>query len=295
MQIKQSFGRKNFIIINNIFLVILAILCVLPFWHVLSVSLSSSSAAAAGEVYLWPVGFTTKPYEFVLQKAEFIVAFGISVKRVILGSAINMLLTVLTAYPLSKEVSRFRARTVYAWIFAFTMFFGGGLIPTYMVVNKTGLIDSIWSLIIPGAVQVWNVILLLNFFRSVPKELEEAVSIDGASQWQTLWKIYIPISMPALATILLFTAVGHWNSWFDGLIYMNKTLNYPLQSYLQTLVVKMDTTKFLRAEDIERIKNISERTVKSAQIFLGALPILIVYPLLQRYFVKGIVIGSVKG
>lgn len=294
MQIKQSIGRKNFLIINSIFLSILALLCILPFWHVLCVSLSSSSAAAAGEVYLWPVEFTTKPYEFVLQKVDFIIAFGVSVKRVLLGSAVNMFLTVLTAYPLSKEVSRFRARTVYAWIFVFTMFFGGGLIPTYMVIKETGLIDSLWSLILPGAVPVWNVILLLNFFRSVPKELEEAVSIDGASQWKILWKIYIPISMPALATVLLFTAVGHWNSWFDGLIYMNRTENYPLQSYLQTLVVQTDTTKFLKAEDIERIKNISERTVKSAQIFLGALPILVVYPFLQRYFVKGIVLGSVK-
>ncbi len=239
--------------------------------------------------------FTTKPYEFVLQKAEFLVAFMVSVKRVILGAAVNMILTVLTAYPLSKEVTHFRARTVYAWLFAFTMFFGGGLIPTYMVVKQTGLIDSLWALILPGAVPVWNVILLLNFFRGVPKELEEAVSIDGASQWTILWKIYIPISMPALATVLLFTAVGHWNSWFDGLIYMNRTENYPMQSYLQTLLVKTDMTKFLTTQDIERIKNISERTVKSAQIFLGALPILVVYPFLQRYFVKGIVIGSVKG
>ncbi|WP_391571514.1 carbohydrate ABC transporter permease [Cohnella sp.] len=274
-------------------MIVLALLCMFPLIHVLAVSFSSNSTASAGLVSLWPVGFNLKSYEFVLQKEEFLRSVGVSVQRVVLGSLIQMLLIVITAYPLSMEVTRFRLRTAYAWYFLITILFGGGLIPTYMVIKDMGMLDTIWALLIPSAVPVFSVVLLLNFYRGLPKELEEAAFIDGANHLRTLFSIILPLSLPAIATLLLFSMVGHWNAWFDGLLYMNRPENYPLQSYLQTLIINNDF-KATTAEELQMLKSISNRSVKAAQIFLGALPILLVYPFLQKYFMKGIVLGSVK-
>jgi putative aldouronate transport system permease protein len=280
-------------IFNYTFLISLSILCLLPLIHVFALSLSSSAAATAGLVKLWPVDFTTSSYDYVLSKPEFLRSMGVSLKRVLLGVSINMLLTVLIAYPLSKETEKFRWRTAYAWFFVITILFSGGLIPLYMTVKMTGLLGSIWALILPSAVPVFNVILLLNFFRGLPKALEEAAFIDGAGHWTLLWKIFVPLSAPALATITLFATVNHWNSWFDGLIFMNSPEDYPLQSYLQTVVIQRDLT-LVSAAEMRSLAEVSDRTAKAAQIFLGALPILLVYPFLQRFFMKGIVLGSVK-
>lgn len=290
----NTLGRKAFTAFNYTFLILLALLCVFPLIHVLALSLSSSGEAAAGRVKLWPVDLTASSYWYVLDKPEFVRAFMITLKRVALGTAVNMFLTVLTAYPLSKETTAFRWRTFYAWFFMLTILFSGGLIPWYIIIKQTRLLDTIWALVLPTAVPVFNVILLLNFFRGLPKELEDAAFIDGAEHWTLLWRIYVPLSKPALATIALFTVVFHWNSWFDGLILMNSPENYPLQSYLQTIVIQRDFSALSEAE-LQTLTEISDRTLKAAQIFLAALPILVVYPFLQRYFVKGIVLGSVKG
>lgn len=289
-----TFGRRLFVMANYVFMALLAFLCLAPLIHVLAVSFSSSTAVAAGRVTLWPVEFSTEAYDFVMQKRAFLDSFLVSVKRLLLGTSINMALAVLIAFPLAKEVYAFRFRTVYVWFFFVTALFGGGLIPTYLTVKETGLMDTIWALVLPNAVPVFSVILLLNFFRSLPKELEDAAYIDGSGHMRTLWSIYIPLSKPVLATILLFTMVGHWNTWFDGLIYMNDPKNYPLQSYLQTIIIQHDLSAMSDAE-IEMMQKLSGTTVKSAQIFLAALPIILVYPFLQRFFIKGIVLGSVKG
>jgi putative aldouronate transport system permease protein len=291
--VKTSFGRKLFLGFDYSFMILLSLLCMFPLIHVLAVSFSSNSAASAGLVSLWPIGFNLKSYEFVMQNVEFIRSVGVSVQRVLLGSFIQMLLIVITAYPLSMEATRFRFRTAYAWYFLVTILFGGGLIPTYMVIKDLAMLDTIWALIIPSAVPVFSVVLLLNFYRGLPKELEEAAFIDGASLLRTLFNIILPLSLPAIATLLLFSMVGHWNAWFDGLLYMNRPENYPLQSYLQTLIINNDF-KATTAEELQMLKSISNRSVKAAQIFLGALPILLVYPFLQKYFMKGIVLGSVK-
>ncbi|RED56592.1 carbohydrate ABC transporter permease [Cohnella lupini] len=275
-------------------LAIISLACLLPLINVLAVSFSSNGYATAGLVKLWPRGFTLGPYEFVLNKPEFLRSMGVSLQRVLYGVSLNMLLTVLIAYPLAKEASQFRMRTAYAWFFVFTTLFAGGLIPSYILVLKLHLIDNLAALVLPGAVPVFNVILLLNFFRSLPKEMSEAAYIDGAGHWQTLWKVYIPLSAPALATITLFSIVGHWNEWFNGLIYMNTPNHYPLSSYLQTVVVNRDLNSLNLTQELQILQNLSDRTVKAAQIFLGALPVLIVYPFLQRYFMTGIVMGSVK-
>ncbi len=285
--------RISFNLFNYTFLCLLAVLCLLPLVHVLAVSFSANHAASAGIVKLWPVDFTTTSYSYVLGKQEFVRSLLVSVKRVILGTIVNMLMIVLLAYPLSKESATFKSRTVYVWILVITILFSGGLIPYYMVIKSVGLLDSIWALVLPGAVPVFNVILLLNFFRGLPKELEEAAFIDGAGYFRTLAKIILPLSTPSLATILLLTVVTHWNSWFDGLILMNSPEHYPLQSYLQTIIIQKDFSE-LTDLNAEALRDISDRTVKAAQIFMGALPILVVYPFLQKYFMKGIVLGSVK-
>jgi len=265
----------------------------MPIIHILALSFSSGQAASAGKVILWPVEFTTAAYANVFGKPEYLRAFWVSIQRVLMGTTISMFLTIITAYPLSKDSRQFRLRTYYSWFFVFTILFSGGLIPNYLTVKNLGMLDTIWALVLPGAVTVFNVILLLNFYRSLPKELEESSLLDGAGQFTTLWKIYVPLSLPALATTGLFTMVGHWNSWFDGMIYMNHPENYPLQTFLQTIIIKMDF-RFIKPERAELMLKLSDRTSRAAQIFVAAFPILIVYPFLQRFFIKGIVMGSVK-
>ncbi|WP_409344540.1 carbohydrate ABC transporter permease [Paenibacillus sp. MBLB4367] len=295
MVYKQSLSRKLFIAVNVTALTLITFLGIVPFIHLLSVSLSSNTAAMAGEVKLWPIGFTLDAYRYLGDKVEFIRSLAVSVERVVLGTAINMFLIFITAYPLSKSTEQFRWRTVYVWFFAVTMFFGGGLIPTYIIVKETGLINSIWALILPGALNVWNMVMMLNFFRGIPKEMDEAATIDGATHWQLLWKIYLPVSLPAIATIGLFTVVGHWNSWFDGILYMNSPEKYPLQTYLSTLITAVNAQmQAVSIEQLKALENISEKTLRTAQIFMGALPIMLVYPFLQRYFIKGMTVGSVK-
>ncbi|SDO24197.1 putative aldouronate transport system permease protein [Paenibacillus sp. yr247] len=290
---KISVSRGIFNVFNYSFLITMSILCILPLVHVFSISLSSAAAASAGFVTLWPIDFTFASYNYVLEKQEFARSFVVTLQRVGLGVVVNMFLTILVAYPLAKQTANFRRRTIYAWIFVVTILFHGGLIPNYLVVRGTGLLDTIWALILPNAVPVFNVIILLNFFRNLPKELEDASFVDGAGHWTILWKIFVPLSKPALATLTLFCIVNHWNEWFHGLIFMNSPRNYPLQSYLRTVVIEPNF-ELMGEADLSKLQEMSDRTYKAAQIFLGALPVLMVYPFLQRYFVKGIVLGSVK-
>jgi len=294
--LKRTTGEKVFAVFNYIILTLAAFVCLIPMLNVLAISFSSSSAAAAGYVKLWPVDFTLASYKYALSKREFLQSFMVSLKRIALGYIVNMVMTISVAYPLSKEKSTFRARNIYAWFFIITMMFNGGLIPTFMTVRKLGILDTLWALVLPGAVPVFNVILLMNFFRELPKEIEEAAYIDGASHWTTLFRIYLPLSLPSLATISLFVIVGHWNGWFDGMIYMNRPKNWPLQTYLRTILINPDISHYqTSSEELANMKDVSERTFKAAQVFLGAAPILSVYPFLQKYFMKGLVMGSVKG
>lgn len=295
--IKVSTSRKVFVVCNYTFLALLAVICLVPVWHVLCISLSDNRYAVSGNVGLWPKGFTLEAYNFLTEKSDFYRAFLVSVKRVILGTALNMIFCITTAYPLSRSNAEFRFRTIYVWFFAITMFWGGGLIPFYFVVTKTGIGNTIWALVLPGAVGIGNGIMMLNFFRGIPKALDEAARLDGAGHLTVMFRIYVPMSTACMATILLFTSVGHWNEWFGGLLYLNSPTQYPLQTYLMNIlnsvgvVNKMNLTQ----EEIEQLSKINEKTIRMAQVFLGALPIMCVYPFLQRYFVKGIVVGSVKG
>lgn len=294
---KQTKPQKIYCVFNYIFLTIVGLICLLPMLNIIALSFSSRNMVNAGVVTFWPMGFTTRSYQYMIESSGLLTAAWVTVKRVVLGLLINLSMTVLVAYPLSKEKHIFRSRTFYVGFFLFAMIFNGGLIPTYLMINELRMIDSIWALILPNAVTMYYVLLMLNFFRGIPRGIEEAAIVDGAGWFTTLVKIYLPLSLPSLATITLFIIVGHWNEWFDGMIYNNKTMNYPLMTFLQFQIINFKTSD-LRPEQLMADPSLAElngRAIKSAAIVLCTLPILAFYPFLQRYFVSGIVMGSVKG
>lgn len=292
--IRTTPGEKTFDAMNYTLLTLLALSCVLPFIHMCATSFSTSAAATQGRVGLWPVDFTLSSYNFAFQRPDFVRSFGITIIRVILGLIVNMVLMIITAYPLSKSKHEFIGRTPIAWFFVITMFVGGGLVPTYMVVTGTGLKNTIWALILPGAVPIFYMVILLNFFRQIPREIEESAVIDGAGQNRILWQIYVPLSIPALATLTIYTVVGHWNEWFNALIYMDNAKNYPLQTYLQNIITMPD---FSLMDPLQRelMLKISNKTFRAAQIMIATVPILLIYPFLQKYFISGMTLGSLKG
>jgi putative aldouronate transport system permease protein len=294
---RRSLSKKIFDTFNYTFLLLSSILCLLPFVNLMAVSFSESPYVNAGLVTFWPVEFTLSAYAYILESGEFIRSFLISIIRVLLGVSINILLIVMTAYPLSKSNLNFNSRNLYAWFFVVSMLFTPSLIPSYLVVANLNLIDTIWSLVLPGALQVFSMIVMLNFFRNLPKELEEAAFIDGASHWKLLWKVFIPLSLPAIATVTLFSIVYHWNSWFDGILYIDNHRNYPMQSYLQSIIINPTLLNEIIKNDpnaAEIMLKISNQTVKAAQLFVATIPVLVIYPFLQKYFTTGLTLGSVK-
>ena len=292
--IRESLGRRIYLWINAVVLLLVAALCLVPILHVIALSFSKSSSVMAGHVTLLPVNATLSSYKLLMQRPDFFASFRVSLLRVLLGVTVNMALIMLTAYPLSKKKDQFHGRTAYAWYMILTIIFSGGLIPTYMVVKQMGLINSVWSMVLPGAIPVWNTVLMMNFYRNLPREIEESAFIDGANHLVVLTRLYIPLSAPAVATIALFSIVGHWNSWFDGLIYLNTPSLYPLQTFLY-MIDSSVTLGATTSENVEYMREISDRTLRSAQIVIAMVPVLIAYPFLQKYFTKGIVMGSVKG
>lgn len=274
----------------------LALLCLLPLWNIVAISFSSSAAVSANRVGLIPVQFTTAAYQKIMDDVQFWRSFGISVIRVIIALGLNILLIVLMAYPLSKTKREFRGRNIYIGLLIFAMLFNGGMIPTYLVVKKLGLLNSIWSLILPGAVPIFSVILVMNFFIGIPKSLEEAAIIDGAKPFQVLFRVYIPCAVPSIATVALFSIVGSWNDFYSGLIYITKIKNYPLMTYIQSLSVSIE--ELLRAGKsataLSNVMEVSNQNLNAAKIVVAVIPLLMIYPILQRYLITGIVMGSVK-
>ena len=291
---KMTKGRIVFKIINYTVLILLSVLCLFPLLNILAMSFSSATAVSAGRVSLWPVEFNTYAYNYVIGKRDFWNSLLKSVERVCIGVPFSMLITILVAYPLSKERTQLRLRSFYSWIFFFTMLFSGGLIPGYLLIQNLHLMDTIWALILPMAVPVYNIVLMLNFFRGIPHELEEAALIDGANQFQTCFRIYVPCAKPSIATLTLFCFITHWNSYFDGLIFSNFPESYPLASFLYTVVVQRDMS-LLSMEQIRELSLVDDRTIRCAQIFIALIPIMLIYPFAQKYFVKGMTVGSVKG
>jgi putative aldouronate transport system permease protein len=291
----MKYNKKDmpFQISTTVLLGFLALICILPFIQVLAVSLSEPSAVSAGKVNLIPVGLNFEAYRVSFSKPNFIRTMNNSFMRLFLGVSINTLLTILTAYPLSKAKHEFPGRTIISWIFVTTMLISGGLVPLYIIVNQTGIDNSIWALILPYATPVFNVTILLNFFRGIPKEIEESAVVDGAGSWRILWVMYVPLSRACLATLVIFQAVFHWNEWFWGLIFIDKTEFYPLATYMRN-VISNPNFETMNINEITALLSVSNRSFSAAQIIIGSLPILIIYPLLQKYFVLGLTVGAVK-
>ena len=279
-------------IIINAVLLSGAVICVLPVLHILAVSFSANGPANANLVGLWPIQFNLRAYKEVAIDSKMASALIQSIKRILLGVPVNMLLTILCAYPLSYYKEEFPLRSVYSGILVFTMLFSGGLIPYYVLINRLGLMDTLWALVLPG-IPVFNVIIMMNFFRQIPPEIREAASIDGADHFTILLRIVLPISGAVISTLTLFCFVGHWNAWFDALIFLKDVAKQPMQNYIRTQIVRMVASPDL--EEAKRLAFISRRSLLFARIFVSIIPIIVIYPFLQKYFRKGIVIGAVKG
>ena len=280
---KKPIGTKIFNIFNYAFFTLLA------------KSLSSEKALVSGKVKLLPVEFQTGTYKFVLGNSQFINAFKVSIFITVVGTLLGLIMTVLIAYPLSKKLLKGRSGLLLYFVFA--MIFNGGLIPTYLVMQKLNLVNNIWVLILPTLVNVYNMLIMKNYFESLPDSIEESAKVDGASDFRILVQIILPLSKPVLATIALFFAVAHWNSYYNAMIYITRVDLKPLQLYLKELVASTKNTLEQAGyePDIEGMYNSSPEAVQAASIIAATVPILVVYPFLQKYFVKGVLVGSVKG
>lgn len=288
-------GQKIFSVVNFFLLTMITLSCLLPLMNILALSLSSTEAAAGGEVTLYPIGFNLIAYKNTMQRQAFWQSFLNSLIRVGIGVPLNMILTILAAFTLSRREDKLMGRKIYVWFFLLTMLFNGGLIPWYLTIRATGLLNSIWALIFPSAVQVYNTILLVSFFRGVPYEIEEAAIIDGSGPMRVLTNVYLPCSVPAIATLTLFCLVNHWNEWFSGQILMNKIEKYPLMSYLQVLLHLSKNLEKLSEKEIEELLKVNLRTFNAAQLVIAMLPMLLAYPFFQRFFITGLTLGGVKG
>lgn len=292
----KSFHSKVRVAVIYGIVLLLGLCCLFPLLNILAISFSGSAAVSANRVGIIPVDFTLTAYNKILSDEQFWRSFMISVIRVVLALALNLAVTVPMAYAMTKSKKEFRARNIYMNLLIFAMLFNGGMIPTYILVRNLGLLNSIWSLVLPGALPIFNVIMLMNFFRGIPKSLEEAALIDGASPFQVLIKIMVPCAKPSIATVSLFSIVGSWNDFFSGLIYMQKVENYPIMTYIQSLNV--DIQELLKSgassSALENVTELSNRNLNAAKIVVAVIPLLLIYPILQKYLITGMVMGSVK-
>ncbi|SEB53574.1 carbohydrate ABC transporter permease [Paenibacillus sp. GP183] len=284
-------GEKIFTVINYIIFILLGLSMIFPFINLIAKSFSSEAAVVSGMVTLYPIDFQLGTYKYVASNFMFLQAFMVSITVTLVGSLLALFMTTLAAYPLSK--TRLRGRKFFIILYLFTMLFSGGLIPTYMLMHKLDLINKLPVLFLPFMINVYNMLIIKSYFENLPDSLEESAKIDGASNMTILTRIILPLSMPVLATIGLFYAVTFWNDYFTSLIYINSAELKPLQLYLKELFVS-STDAFMRT-NIDAALNVSPQSIQAASIILATLPIILVYPMLQKYFVKGVLVGSVKG
>jgi len=283
--------RTWFDYVNIIVLGMLGLLSVIPFLHVIAKSISDESAVLAGKVGLLPHGFSLTSFSYVLLESRFFGALGITTLVTIVGTLGSLLITVLAAYPLSK--TDFKARKGILGLYVFSMLFYGGIVPSYMLMKSLGLLDTVWAMILPLLVIPFNLLVVKTFFEQLPESLEESAKMEGAGDWRILFSIVLPISLPVMATIGLFYGVGYWNSYFHPLLFISKVELKPLTLYLMEMISA--TSEQLERMSFEERLGISTEGVRSAAIILSVIPVLAIYPFLQKYFVKGLTIGSVKG
>ncbi|MFZ4199770.1 carbohydrate ABC transporter permease [Lysinibacillus sp. NPDC056220] len=291
---KESKGDRAFTIFNYIFLAIVAVVVLYPLIFVLSASLSNPEYVISGDLWLWPKEFTVEAYEKVFQNPDIINGFINTLKYTLFGTLLNIVMTICAAYPLSRR--HLKGKGFIMAFMVFTMFFSGGLIPTYLLIRDLGMINTFWVMIIPNAVAVWNIIIMRTFFQSIPYELEESAMIDGAGNFRILWSIVLPLSLPVMAVMVLFYAVGHWNSYFQALIYLQDQDKFPLQLILRQILIQGQADDMIKATSESFLaQKLSVEGLKYAVLIVANLPMLMLYPFLQRYFVKGVMIGSLKG
>ncbi len=285
MELHRTRGEKAFDVINHTVLALVAIATVLPFLYVIVSSFSATEA-------LLPTVFTLDGYRYIFSTNTFVRSLGVSIYVTVVGTLVNIVFTSLMAYPLAKQT--LIGRSPLLLLVLFTMLFGGGMIPTYFVVKGVGLIDSLWSLIIPGTISAFNLIVLKNFFQQIPDGLEESAKIDGANDLKILARIVLPLSLPAIATFSLFYAVGHWNAYFNAVLYLNDASKWPVQVLMRQIVI-MAQGNFGDSSDFDQETVIQPQAIRMAVIVISTIPILLVYPFLQKHFTKGVLLGSVKG
>ncbi len=287
----RSTGGKIADAVNAFLLLLIALSMLFPFVYIFAVSFSSLEEVLKNELLLWPKEWVTDAYRYILSSEQFIRSFFVTVFVTVVGTFVNMAFTTTMAYGLSRPVP---GQKQLLFMVVFTLLFSAGMIPTYMVVRATGLIDSLWALILPAAINPFNLIVMRQFFLNIPEELHEAAIIDGANHLQIFWRIILPLSKPALAAISLFYAVVHWNNYFSAILYINDPAKWPLQVILRQIVIVNEPNAALRGGQQMLENPPPPETVQMAAILLATLPILFVYPFLQRYFVKGVMLGSVK-
>ncbi|MCY9663444.1 carbohydrate ABC transporter permease [Paenibacillus alginolyticus] len=292
MKIKRTPGEIAFDTVNALLLLLFCAAVAIPLMNVIAGSLSSNEAIIHAKVALWPVGFNLHNYDFVIRNAVFWKSFGVTIQIVVIGTAINMILTILTSYPLSK--GWLGGRKVILLFIIFTMIFQAPMVPMYILVKSLGLLNSIWSLIIPGALSAFNMMLCITFMRSLPEELFEAARVDGMSEYRIVWRIVAPLSMPINVTLILFYAVGHWNNYLGPLLYITDRNLQPLQLYLYKLISQFDMDSAGGQSVLELSTSITPQGLQMATIVIATIPIIVIYPFLQKHFIKGALLGSVK-
>lgn len=288
--INLTIGEKVWQSVVYVILIFLSLLCLLPFLYVIAVSVTPESEVLRRGIVIIPESFTFLAYKEVFISHGIWQAYKITLFRTIVGTVLNVLFTVLAAYPLSKKY--LPGRSPFLLFIVFTMMFSGGLIPTYLLIRSLGLLNSPWVLIIPNLISAFNLVIIKGFFEQLPAEIEESARVDGASELQSLWKIILPLSMPVLATISLFYAVGHWNSYFDAIVYINDANLMPLQVVLRNILLNIANQS---AESMANTGTVSQFAVQMAAVVVTTVPILIVYPFMQKHFTKGMLMGSIKG
>jgi putative aldouronate transport system permease protein len=280
---------------------LMALICLLPFFTIFAESFSGAEAINVGLVKLWPVDWTVDNFGWLMRDRMFMQSFGRSVLRVGIAVPLTLFMSAITAYPLSRDSLRLPGRTAYKVLLIFGMLFSGGLIPTFISYRWLGLLNTFSVLILPGAFNIFYTILLTNFFRGIPQELSESAVLDGAGHFDILFRIFLPISLPSLATVAVFAAVGHWNSWFDGVMFLRTPDLWPLQSFLYQRVTQHLIQHYMGGREIDaareamRFADASPKGLESAMLIIASVPVMLVYPLLQRYFVKGLTLGAIKG
>ncbi len=293
-KIADSASDKTFYILNTILMCILLVIVLYPLWFVLIASVSDYHAVGRGEVVLWPVGFYTDAYVKLMQRPTILLGYRNTIFYTVVGTAINLILTITGGYALSIK---FPGRNIVSFFVTFTMFFGGGIIPTYFVYKNLHLLNTVWVMLLPGAISAYNLILCRTFIsQNIPQELYEAAEIDGCDRFKFYLKVVLPLSTVLISMMTLFYAVGHWNSYFNAMMFLDDFNLFPLQLFAREILINNAFTadELLDPDALERSEQIRE-LLKYALIVVASLPVLALYPFLQKYFIKGIMIGSIKG